>query len=323
LPQPSLKEVKLLDQVTEEQASEATAPPLELNQACNAAPFPFPSHSTVKSEAAVEICGLVVSCIVKVAVEVSKFPQESVAVKITVAEPVLPQPSLKAVKLLDQVTEEQASEATAPPLELNQACNAAPFPFPSHSTVKSEAVVEICGLVVSCIVKVAVEVSKLPQESVAVKITVAEPVLPQPSLNSEKLLDHVTDEQLSDATAPPLEFNQACNASPFPFPSHSTVKLEAEVEICGLIVSCIVKVAVEVSKFPQLSVAVKVTLTAAEQSFAKALKLLDQVTEEQASEATVPPLELNQACSASVFPLPSHSTIVLLAAVVICGLVVS
>jgi hypothetical protein len=42
-------------------------------------------------------------------------------VKVTVAEPVAPQVSETEVKLLVQVTFEQTSEATAPPLEANQA----------------------------------------------------------------------------------------------------------------------------------------------------------------------------------------------------------
>ena len=53
--------------------------------------------------------------------DVAVFPQSSVAVNVTEAEPVLPQPSLRPSKLLVQVTLEQVSEAEAPPLELNQA----------------------------------------------------------------------------------------------------------------------------------------------------------------------------------------------------------
>ena len=58
--------------------------------------------------------------IVKVAEVVEVFPQLSVAVKVTVAEPVAPQVSETDAKLLVQVTFEQTSEATAPPLEANQ-----------------------------------------------------------------------------------------------------------------------------------------------------------------------------------------------------------
>ena len=43
----------------------------------------------------------------------------------------------------------------------------------------------IAGFVVSSIVKVAVEEEELPQSSVAVKITVAEPVAPHKSDNHE------------------------------------------------------------------------------------------------------------------------------------------
>jgi hypothetical protein len=58
---------------------------------------------------------------VKVAVVAALFPQASVAVKVTVAEPVAPQVSETDVKLLVQVTFEQLSLAEAPPLEANQA----------------------------------------------------------------------------------------------------------------------------------------------------------------------------------------------------------
>ena len=76
--------------------------------------------------------GFVVSIIVKVAVELEAFPQLSVAVKVTEAEPVAPQVSETEVKLLLQVTAEQLSEATAPPFEANQAFKTAVFPLPSH-----------------------------------------------------------------------------------------------------------------------------------------------------------------------------------------------
>ena len=90
----------------------------------------------------------------KVAEVVAVFPQASEAVKVTVAEPVAPQVSETKVKLLLQVTEEQASEAEAPPLEVNQAFKAAVFPKPSHCTSKLEARVVIFGLVVSLIVNI-------------------------------------------------------------------------------------------------------------------------------------------------------------------------
>ncbi len=68
--------------------------------------------------------------------------------------------------------------------------------------------------------KVAVVGVALPQASVAVNVTVAEPVCPQPSLNKLKLLVQVTPEQVSVAEAPPLEANQACNWAVLPLPSH-------------------------------------------------------------------------------------------------------
>ena len=51
---------------------------------------------------------------VNVAVVAVLFPQESVAVKVTEAEPVAPQVSETDVKLLDQVTFEQLSRADPP-----------------------------------------------------------------------------------------------------------------------------------------------------------------------------------------------------------------
>ena len=55
--------------------------------------FPLPSHSTVKLVAVVSIVGGVESSIVNVAEAVAAFPQSSVAVKVTEAEPVAPQSS--------------------------------------------------------------------------------------------------------------------------------------------------------------------------------------------------------------------------------------
>ena len=55
----------------------------------------------------------------------------------------------------------------------------------------------------SSIVNVAVVLLLLPQSSVAVKVTMAEPVAPQSSLKVSKSLLHVTLLQASDAIAPP------------------------------------------------------------------------------------------------------------------------
>ena len=63
------------------------------------------------------------SSIVNVAVVFESFPQSSVAVNSTVAEPVAPHKSDRLVKLFDQVTFPQLSVAVAPPLLANQADN--------------------------------------------------------------------------------------------------------------------------------------------------------------------------------------------------------
>ena len=111
-PQRSESELKSLLQVTPEHASEAVAPPLLASQAFKADVLPVPSHSTVDPDAAVTVGG-VVSLIVKLAVELTEFPEGSVAVKVTVALPVFPQAPVRAVKLFVQVTP-QASVAVAP-----------------------------------------------------------------------------------------------------------------------------------------------------------------------------------------------------------------
>ena len=121
------------------------------------------------------------SSMVKVAETLLALPQSSVAVNVTVAEPVAPQSSLKPSKSLLQVTPLHTSDAVAPPLSFNQPFNASMLPMPSHSTVSSEAAV-MAGFVVSSMVKVAVVLLALPQSSVAVNVTVAEPVAPQSSL---------------------------------------------------------------------------------------------------------------------------------------------
>jgi hypothetical protein len=91
---------------------------------------------------------------VKVAVVVLVLPQSSVAVKVTVSDPVAPQRSLKPAELWLNVTAPQLSEAVAPAKLANQALNAAVLPAPSHSTVSSDAAVSIDGLVVSWMVSV-------------------------------------------------------------------------------------------------------------------------------------------------------------------------
>ena len=110
---------------------------------------------------------------------VLSFPQASVTVKITVVLPVAPQSSLRLTWLFVHVTSLHTSVAAAPPKLSNQACNAAEFPAPSHSTVSSLASISIVGGVVSSIVIVACVVLSSPQLSVAVKVTVTAPVAPQ------------------------------------------------------------------------------------------------------------------------------------------------
>ena len=91
------------------------------------------------SAGALGAIGATVSTIVKVAEVELSFPQPSVAVKVTVAEPVSPHSSERAVKSFDQVIAEQSSVAVAPPLLANQALRASMFPLPSHSTVSGLA----------------------------------------------------------------------------------------------------------------------------------------------------------------------------------------
>ena len=94
----------------------------------------------------------------------------------------------------------------------------------SHDALTvAEGVPESTGGVVSSMVKVAEVVVVLLQASVAVKITVADPVAPQSSLNEVKLWDQVTAPHASDADAPPLVDNHVFKAAVLPAPSHSTV----------------------------------------------------------------------------------------------------
>ena len=95
------------------------------------------------------ISGAFVSSIVNVAVVVLSLPHASVAVNVTVAEPVAPQRSNSAVKSLLQVTGPQASSAVAPPLLSNQAFSSSSLPLPSHSTVEATAGAMMRGGVVS------------------------------------------------------------------------------------------------------------------------------------------------------------------------------
>ena len=105
--------------------------------------------------------------------------------------------------------------------------------------------------------------------------------------------------------------------------AQSTVWFEGAIGAIGAVLSCTLKVADVDEKFPQASFAVKITVTAAEQSFESALKVLDQVTSEQLSVAVAPPLFANQSAMEFRFPWPSHSTVIFDAVTLIVGAVVS
>ena len=97
------------------------------------------------------------------------------------------------------------------------------------------------GLVVSLLLNVAVVVVELPQPSVAVKVTVADPVSPQPPESEVKLLVQIISEQSSVAVAPPFVFNQFWIFSVALLSIlHSIIWSEAEIVITGGVVSWIV-----------------------------------------------------------------------------------
>ena len=120
--------------------------------------------------------GATLSIIVNVPEEEELNPQASVTVNNTVTVPVAPHVLVIPLKLFDHVKSEQKSIASVPPLLSNHACNSAKLPFPSQTTITSSAALVIGGLFISMIVKVAVVEASLPQPSVAVNITVADPV---------------------------------------------------------------------------------------------------------------------------------------------------
>ena len=110
----------------------------------------------------------------------------------------------------------------------------------------------------SSIVNVAVVELLLSQSSMAVKVTVTEPVAPQSSLKPSKSLLHSKLLQLSEADAPPLLDNQASNASMLPIPSHSTVTSADAGSMTGASSSMSVMICSAVLVLPQSSVAVYV-----------------------------------------------------------------
>ena len=77
----------------------------------------------------------------------------------------------------------------------------------------------------------------MPQASVAVKVTVADPVAPHDPVSDVKLLLHVTPLHTSLADAPPFDPNHAFNCDVLPDPSHSTVLLPDATSIDGDVVS--------------------------------------------------------------------------------------
>ena len=77
------------------------------------------------------------------------------------------------------------------------------LPEPSHSTVASAAAIT-SGAIVSSIVNVAVVDVALPQSSVAVNVTIDEPVGPQAMFSPSKSFVHITPPHASVAVAPPL-----------------------------------------------------------------------------------------------------------------------
>ena len=176
----------------------------------------------------------------------------SVAVKVTVAEPVMPQSSLKAIKLLVQVTPAQLSEAApVTPIEANQSLISVVFPLPSHSTVKSEASTSIVGGVASSMVKVASNSIKLLLSSVSLNVTISEPVMPQSSL--KPLLSFVIT-QLGQLSIPvKVLFNQLSNSVTFPAPSHSTVKSVGAFTQVGSSLSSTITLKLQVAVNPELS----------------------------------------------------------------------
>src|SRR5439155_1573109 len=101
---------------------------------------------------------------------VSKLPQSSVAFQVRVIVPVLPQAEVNESSWLI-VTAPQVSLPVALPV-------AAGLVSPVHSTDLSDGQV-IEGFVVSIIVIVWTQVSKLVQSSVAFQVRVIVPVLPQ------------------------------------------------------------------------------------------------------------------------------------------------
>ena len=109
----------------------------------------------------VAITGGVLSIIEKMADVVVEFPHASLAVKVTIAEPLLPHNLEIDEKSFVQLTAELLSVASAPPFESSQAFNSLIFPFPSHSTVLFSACLLMTGAVFSTLTVVYAEFASL------------------------------------------------------------------------------------------------------------------------------------------------------------------
>ena len=119
-----------------------------------------------------------------------------------------------------------SSETVAPPhVSVAVAVGSATVSWPEQSvstTMIGVVSTVSVGGVVSSMVKVAVVADSLVQSSVAVKVTVAAPVSPQPSDRPEKSLLQTNGMQCS-AKAPPCESSHAFSSVVCPVPSHSRV----------------------------------------------------------------------------------------------------
>ena len=221
------------------------------------------------------------------------------------------------------ISSEHSSAANAAPLLASQAAIKVALLPSAHSRIKSCASDSIAGSVVSISVIVRTQLLSLLQSSVAVKVIVCTPVSPQASANTEpKSLSIVTSEHRSEPLAP---FNQFSITASLIETLHSKVILAGQSRT-GSIVSSMMNSASVVFELPQSSVAVKKTNVADPPSQASArglVKLCVHITVLQTSEATAPPALFNQAVSASLFPLPEHSTLNVAAGVSMTGGVVS
>ena len=86
------------------------------------------------------------------------------------------------------------------------------LPMPSHSTVESEAIISSDGFVVSSIVNVAVVELALPQSSVAVNVTVADPVAPAIVAQGIVVVAPGNTAASIRSVAPPLLASQSFNS---------------------------------------------------------------------------------------------------------------